>query len=83
MGMGYLCSELVTITWDDGERCGNLEQIGEWTTLVLLEDPIPLGSRAHIRCKEYELKGVVTACEVEEPLGFFVEVGLGPGFTVV
>lgn len=77
--MGYhMCSELVSITWDDGERCGNLEEIGEWTALVLLEDPIPRGSRARIQCEEHELKGFVTACDFVEPLGFFVEVRLDP-----
>src|ERR1700720_3480319 len=74
----HLCSELVAVTWGDCEGCGNLEEIGEWTALVLLEDFVPRGTQIRIRCEGYELKGFVETYEFEEPMGFFVEVRLDP-----
>jgi hypothetical protein len=74
----HLCSELVSVAWDDTEGCGNLEEIGEWTALVLLEERIPRGARVRIQCEQHQLKGFVETCIFEEPFGFFVEVRLDP-----
>src|SRR5260370_20800823 len=77
--MAYnLCSELVSVAWDDTEGCANLEEIGEWTALLLLEDPVPPGARTRIQCGQHQLSGYVETCTLEEPLGFFVEVRLDP-----
>jgi len=74
----HLCSELVAVAWDDTEGCGNLEEIGEWTAALLLEDPVPRGARVRIQCQEHQLKGFVETCTFSEPLGFFVGVRLDP-----
>ena len=74
----HMCSELVTVTWENGEDCGNLEEIGEWTALVLLENPVPSGTRLRIQCEEHQLKGFVETCISEEGVGFFVGVRLEP-----
>jgi hypothetical protein len=72
----HLCSELVSVAWDDTEGCGNLEEIGEWTAMLLLEDPVPRGAKVHIQCQEHQLRGFAETCTFEEPLGFFVGVRL-------
>jgi hypothetical protein len=74
----HLCSELVAVAWGDYEGHGNLEEIGEWTALVLVEDFVPRDTKLRIQCQGHELKGLVEAYEFEAPLGFFVEVRLDP-----
>ncbi|MDP8979199.1 MAG: hypothetical protein M3O35_01265 [Acidobacteriota bacterium] len=74
----HLCSELVSVAWDETGGFGNLEEIGEWTAVLLLEDPVPTGARIVIQCKEHQLNGYVETCNYEDPLGFFVSVRLDP-----
>ena len=77
-----MCSELVSLTCTkDGRPTslrGNLEEIGEWSALVLMESPIPRRTRVSVSCEDHQLKGFVRSCWHEHPLGFFVEVRLYP-----
>lgn len=75
-----LCSELVSVTCVDGDGWwhavpGNLEEIEEWSAVVLTDARIRPGTSVRIRCETNQLKGVVKTCTREE-LGFLVEVRL-------
>jgi hypothetical protein len=74
------CSHLVSIRSEDREPqpaiTGNLEEIEESTALVLTEAPIRPGTKVRLGCNRRELKGVAASCEVNEWLGFFVEIRL-------
>jgi hypothetical protein len=74
----HLCSEMVSVAWDETGVVGNLEEIGEWTAVLLLEDPVPGGARICIQCEEHQLNGYVETCTLQRPLGFFVSVRLDP-----
>jgi hypothetical protein len=78
-----LCSELVSVAWGDN-HCrpqvieGNLEEIGEWSAVLLTEQPIVRGTDIHIKCEASRLNGIVESCTYEEPLGYFLGVRLDP-----
>jgi hypothetical protein len=55
---------------------GNLEEIGEWSALILVQDPVPVGTRVRVKGKVHELKGFVSSCTCDGLLGFFVDVEL-------
>jgi hypothetical protein len=55
---------------------GNLEEIGEWSALVLTDAAISGGTEVHLQGKGHELQGLVESCARQEPLGFFVTVRL-------
>jgi hypothetical protein len=79
----HMCSELVSVICDTkGPQArvvsGNLEEIGEWTAQVLLDEPLAIGTMVAILTETHELKGVVQGYEGNEPLGYFVEVKLAP-----
>jgi hypothetical protein len=76
-----LCSQLVSVFQTEEREpqpaiCGNLEEIGESTALVLTENPIHPGTKVRIDCNMRELRGVTESCEANEWLGFFVEIRL-------
>jgi hypothetical protein len=78
-----LCSELVSVAWPSrsGERravTGNLEEIGEFSALVLAESNVPKGTSVRVVCEFNELKGSVESCTYEPSLGYFLEVRLDP-----
>jgi hypothetical protein len=78
-----LCSELVSLAWADNHSRpqvieGNLEEIGEWSALLLTERPLPRGVELHIQCEASPLNGVVESCTFEDLLGYFVTVRLYP-----
>jgi hypothetical protein len=78
-----LCSELVSVAWGDNHSRpqvieGNLEEIGEWSALLLTEEPVPQGTEIHIRCSSGHLNGFVESCTFEDLLGHFVSVRLDP-----
>jgi hypothetical protein len=80
----HLCSELVSVIRLAGRRSvqllyGNLEEIGEWSALILTQGAIPTGSKVRVRGKAHELKGFVRSCEFDPLLGFFVDIGLDAG----
>jgi len=65
----------------DGSRgrravTGNLEEIGEWSAVVLTDRAIEAGAEVRVRGKGPELKGLVESCTRKAPLGFFVTVRL-------
>jgi hypothetical protein len=76
----HLCSELVSIARLSGRRSiqllnGNLEEIGEWSALILMQEAVPTGTRVRVKGK-YTLKGLVNSCTFHHLLGFFVEIRL-------
>src|ERR1700678_273296 len=77
----HLCSELVSVARLSGRRStpileGNLEEIGEWSALILAQDPMPLGTKVCVKGKVHELKGFVRSCTFDRLLGFFIDIGL-------
>lgn len=77
----HLCSELVSVIKLSGNRSvqalkGNLEEIGEWSALILTQDPLSPGTKVRVRGKVHELKGFVRSCTFDRLLGFFVDIGL-------
>src|SRR5712691_11651944 len=79
----HLCSELVSLSCiGKGGRpravSGNLEEIGEWSALILTETPIARRAKVRVTCEAHQLKGFVLSCKHEGPLGFLVEVRLYP-----
>lgn len=76
----HLCSELVSVIRLSGNRSvqalkGNLEEIGEWSALILTQAPLSPGTKVRIRGKVHELKGFVRSCTFDRLLGFFVDIG--------
>jgi hypothetical protein len=77
----HLCSELVSVTKLSDDRSeqvlnGNLEEIGEWSALILTQDAVPPGTKVRVSGKLHELKGFVRSCTFDRLLGFFVDIGL-------
>jgi len=79
----HLCSELVSIARLSGGRSihtldGNLEEIGEWSALILTQEAVAAGTTILVKGKGQELKGRVKSCSFDGLLGFFVEMELAP-----
>ena|ERR1700676_3124549 len=77
----HLCSELVSVARLSGQRLldavdGNLEEIGEWSALILLQDAVPIGTRVRVKAKARDLKGIVRSCTFDQLLGFFIDIRL-------
>jgi len=77
----HLCSEQVSIARLSGRRSapdldGNLEEIGEWSALILTQAPVLPGTKVRVRGKGHELKGFVRSCTFDRLLGFFIDIGL-------
>ncbi len=76
----HLCSELVSLTLVSGNNpaqtvTGNLEEIGEWSALILTETAVSPGTLVQINGKNHELKGFVRDCTHDRALGYFVDIG--------
>jgi len=77
MDQRYFCSDLVNLTFSDGRcQCANLEEIGEYSALVLTEQPVPRGTKLNINCGGHALDGIAGACKFDKILGYFVEIRL-------
>ena|SRR5271166_5925384 len=77
----HLCSELVSIVRLHSCRsaqalAGNLEEIGEWSALILTDAAVRPGTKVRVRGEVHELKGSVRRCTNDRLLGFFIEIGL-------
>jgi hypothetical protein len=77
----HLCSELISVSVISGRRPvevlnANLEEIGEWSALILTQDALTPGTRVRVKGKGHELKGFVRSCAFDKVLGFFVDIGL-------
>jgi hypothetical protein len=77
----HLCSELVSVARLSRRGAkqaleGNLEEIGEWSALILAQDALPVGANVRVRGKTHELKGFVRSCTFDRMLGFFIDIGL-------
>jgi hypothetical protein len=57
---------------------GNLEEIGEWSAVILTDQAIARGTEVHIACETNRLIGTVESCTFEDLLGYFVSVRLDP-----
>jgi hypothetical protein len=58
---------------------GNLEEIGEWSALILTQNALSRGTKVRIWGKSHKIKGYVRSCKYDRMLGFFVDIGLDPG----
>jgi hypothetical protein len=78
----YLCSELVIIATRhrgrDSQAVGNLEAIGEWTLVVLTQEPLRHGTEISIKTNSHVMNGIVERCKVVAQLGYYLEVRLKP-----
>jgi len=79
----YLCSELVTVLYEDqpGEVCqvtANLEEISTTSAVVLLEERPRLGAPISLEIKGHDLYGIVTSSLYDATLGWFVSITLDP-----
>lgn len=77
----HLCSEQVSVARVSAGRSaqaleGNLEEIGEWSALILTQDAVPPGTKVRVKGKAHELKGFVRSCTFDRLLGFFIDIGL-------
>ena len=77
----HLCSELVTITGKLANGRvqslrGNLEEIGEWSAVVLAERPWARGSQVSIKTDRQCLQGVVKSFDYDPTLGYFTTISL-------
>jgi hypothetical protein len=73
----YLCSELVSIASASSPAVqGNLEAIGRWSALVLIETSVRRNTEVSIHTKDHILKGIVEWCSFDYPLGCYVEIRL-------
>jgi hypothetical protein len=80
----HLCSEQVSVARLTGSRSvqvveGNLEEIGEWSALILTQNALSRGTKVRIWGKSHKIKGYVRSCKYDRMLGFFVDIGLDPG----
>jgi hypothetical protein len=76
----FLCSHLVTLRWNAGETCANLERISRDVATVNAEQPVPVGEAVRIvardfEIRDFEIKGTVARCALEL-LGHEIEVAL-------
>ena len=75
----YPCSELVNLTFSDGQaQSANLEEIGENSALVMTEQPVRRGAKLKIDCGSHTLRGIARASSFDKTLGYFVEIRLDP-----
>jgi hypothetical protein len=76
----HLCSEEVSVSLLSGRTVqaldGNLEEIGEWSALILTTQAVAVGTKVRMMGKAHELKGFVRSCTCDRLLGFFIDVGL-------
>ena len=78
----YLCSELVSILYEDGDRrvhqtTANLEDISAGSAeLLLFDDILQPGSAISFCSKDHDLYGVVQSCEQDPILGWFARIRL-------
>src|SRR2546423_1569631 len=77
----HLCSELVSVVPLSGRSRrrvldGNLEEIGERSALILVQNPLHNGERVRVTAKGHELIGRVKSCTIDRLLGFFVDIEL-------
>jgi hypothetical protein len=77
----YLCSELVTVTYEEqpGEirqTTANLEEISATCAVVLLEEKPMLGSSISLAIKDHDLFGVIKGSLYDATLGWFAIIAL-------
>jgi hypothetical protein len=79
----HLCSELVSITNLSSSSLktlgGNLEEIGEWSALIVTEEAVPKGTKIRIKGQTNELEGSVRSCRFDGLLGYSVDIRLDAG----
>jgi hypothetical protein len=73
----YLCSQLVTMSWDDGATTANLEEIQAGGCVIESEIGIAVGDELEIRCGTVFFAGQVTKAE-EHAFGWRISVTFSP-----
>jgi hypothetical protein len=56
----------------------SIEAIGEWTLLLLTEVPLKRGTEVDVIAKGRILNGIVEWCNLDEPVGCYIQVRLKP-----
>jgi hypothetical protein len=79
----HLCSELVSVARLSGRHSaqaldGNLEEIGAWSALLLMQSALRIRTKVRVIVKNHELIGCVRSCTFDGLLGFFIEIVLDP-----
>ena len=69
----YLCSQLVTLSWEEGGLIVNLEEIHERGCAFESEVAVPVGAPVEIRCGAVYFEGKIAAAE-EHSFGWRLEV---------
>jgi hypothetical protein len=77
----HLCSELVSVARLSDRRStqaldGNLEEIGEWSALILTQEAVAPRTKVRVKGQTHELKGFVRSCTFDSVLGYYIEIGL-------
>jgi hypothetical protein len=75
----HLCSDLVTVSYPDRSgvrltQSANLEEIGDRSAALLLEQPVRRGAPIRFTCQGHDLRGTVRSCTPVEGLGYFAVV---------
>jgi hypothetical protein len=73
----YLCSQLVTLSWNDGAVIVNLEEIRTEGAVLESEVEVPLNSAVEIRCGSVFFAGTLTHSEAHDS-GFRISVEFSP-----
>jgi hypothetical protein len=73
----YLCSQLVSLSWEGGETTANLEEIQADGGVVESDAEVAVGAQVEIRCGEVLLAGKVTRAE-EHAFGWRLAVEFSP-----
>jgi hypothetical protein len=71
----FLCSHLVTLRWNAGETCANLERISRDVATVNAEQPVPVGAAVEMDVQDCALKGIVGRCAIDMS-GYEIDVEL-------
>ena len=73
----YLCSQLVTMSWNDGAAIVNLEEIRTGGAVLESEMEVPVNSPVEIRCGSVFFAGTLTHSEAHDA-GFRIHVEFSP-----
>jgi hypothetical protein len=76
-----LCSELVTVLYEDRSRqtrqtVGNLEEISTESAVLCLEESVQRGRAISFHVKNHDVYGIVDSCVADPQLGYFITVAL-------
>lgn len=73
----YLCSQLVTLVYEEGETIVNLEEIQESGCVVESEEEVGEGASVELRCGAADFRGTVKKAEAHR-FGWRIAVEFSP-----